>query len=64
LHKGLYDQARQNLAQAWDAPETWYYMGLTWAREGNKNKAQQWYQKVAYHYQNSLELGGVRNKGR
>ena len=62
LHKGLYDQARQNLAQAWDTPETWYYMGLAWDKKGNKNKAQQWYQKVAYHYQNSLELGGVRNK--
>jgi tetratricopeptide (TPR) repeat protein len=62
LHKGLYDQARQNLAQAWDSPETWYYMGLTWDKQGNKNKAQQWYQKVAYYYQNSLELGGVRNK--
>jgi len=62
LHKGLYEQARQNLARAWNTPRTWYYTGVTWDKEGNRSKARQWYQKVAYHYQNSIELGGVRNK--
>ncbi len=62
LKQGRYDQAREQLAKAWDTPETWYYTGLTWQRQGNPIKARQWYQKVTRHYQNSLELGGVRNK--
>jgi tetratricopeptide (TPR) repeat protein len=62
LYRGLYDQARQHLAKAHNTPETWYYTGLTWEKDGQRDKARKWYQKVTNHYQNTIGLGTVRNK--
>jgi len=62
MKKGSYDRARDYLANAWNVPITWYYMGLTYDREGNKDKAKKYYKKVMNHYSNYLELALVRNK--
>jgi TolA-binding protein len=37
-------------------------MGLTYDREGNKDKAQKYYRKVMNNYSNYLELAVIRNK--
>ena len=62
MKKGNYDTARDYLANAWNVPITWYYMGLTYDKEGNKAKAKNYYKKVMNHYSNYLELALVRNK--
>jgi tetratricopeptide (TPR) repeat protein len=62
MKKGNYNTARDYLANAWNVPITWYYMGLTYDKEGNKAKAKNYYKKVMNHYSNYLELALVRNK--
>ena len=62
IHKGNYDEARKMLTQAWDSPSSWYYMGMAWHKEGHKDKARKYYQKVADHFENNIELGAIRNK--
>ncbi len=63
IKKGNYREARKHLQDSWEnMPMVWYYMGLSWEKSGNKNRASHWYEKVANHYVNSLEMGAVRNK--
>ena len=62
IKKGDYRQARKHLSKAYEGAFTWYYMGLAWEKSGKDKKARDWYEKVANHYNNSIELGIFRNK--
>jgi len=62
IKKGDYRQARKHLSKAYEGPFTWYYTGLAWEKSGNQRKARKWYEKVAKHYSNTIELGIFRNK--
>jgi len=62
IKKKNYKQAKTHFEEAWDNPLTWYYTGVAWEKEGNERKAQKYYEKVANHYENSIELGTLRQK--
>jgi tetratricopeptide (TPR) repeat protein len=62
IKKGNYRQARKHLAKSYEHPMKWYYTGLAWEKAGNKRKARKWYEKVAKHYSNTIDLGIFRNK--
>jgi tetratricopeptide (TPR) repeat protein len=62
LKKGNYDKAKAHLEESFNNPTTWYYTGLVWEKQGNERKAQKYYEKVANHYNNTIELAPIRNK--
>lgn len=62
IKKGNYELAISHLEEAWDNPVTWYYTGVAWEKSGNERKARKYYEQVANHYSNSLELGTIRQK--
>jgi len=62
IKKANYDKAKTHLEESFDNPFTWYYTGLMWEKTGNERKAQKYYKKVANHYNNSFELGTLRQK--
>jgi tetratricopeptide (TPR) repeat protein len=62
IKKGNYEKAKAHLEESFDNPTTWYYTGLVWEKQGNERKAQKYYEKVANHYNNTIELAPIRNK--
>jgi tetratricopeptide (TPR) repeat protein len=62
IKKGNYEKAKAHLEESFDNPTTWYYTGLIWEEQGNERKAQKYYEKVANHYNNTIELAPIRNK--
>jgi tetratricopeptide (TPR) repeat protein len=62
MNKGRYNKASKYLAKSGDDPMVWYYTGLSHQQSGNPKKAREWYEKVAKYYNNSFDLGNVRNK--
>jgi tetratricopeptide (TPR) repeat protein len=62
IKKGNYDEAKSQLAESYDNPVTWYYMGLAWENSGHDKRAKKYYEKVVEHYDNSIELATLRNK--
>ena len=62
IKKGNYEKAKAHFEESFDNPTTWYYTGLVWEKQGNERKAQKYYEKVANHYNNTIELAPIRNK--
>ena len=63
LKKGNYEEALTYFKDTWENnPVVYYYTGLALEKSGQKEEAQKWYQKVANHYENSLELAVTRNR--
>lgn len=62
MNKGRYNKASRYLAKSGNDPMVWYYTGLAYQQSGNQKKAREWYEKVANYYNNSFDLGNVRNK--